>query len=104
MEMSHGCGGTSWGALPDYYHQQNAGKRNICVDLRQRQAKALVLELVAEADILIENYRPDVMPRLGLGFDVLSQVNPRLIMLSISGVWSWRSGIPSARICAHCAC
>ena len=73
------------GGLPGYYHQQNAGKRNICVDLRQQQAKALVLELVAEADILIENYRPDVMPRLGLGFDVLSQVNPRLIMLSISG-------------------
>ena len=73
------------GGLPGYYHQQNAGKRNICVDLRHQQAKALVLELVAEADILIENYRPDVMPRLGLGFDVLSQVNPRLIMLSISG-------------------
>ena len=73
------------GGLPGYYHQQNAGKRNICVDLRHQQAKALVLELVAAADILIENYRPDVMPRLGLGFDVLSQVNPRLIMLSISG-------------------
>ena len=73
------------GGLPGYYHQQNAGKRNICVDLRHQQAKALVLELVAEADILIENYRPDVMPRLGLGFEVLSQVNPRLIMLSISG-------------------
>ena len=73
------------GGLPGYYHQQNAGKRNICVDLRHQQAKSLVLELVAEADILIENYRPDVMPRLGLGYDVLSQVNSRLIMLSISG-------------------
>ena len=57
------------GGLPGYYHQQNAGKRNICVDLRNVGAKALVLELVAEADILIENYRPDVMPRLGLGDD-----------------------------------
>ena len=73
------------GGLPGYYHQQNAGKRNICVDLRHQQAKSLVLELVAEADILIENYRPDVMPRLGLGYDVLRQVNSRLIMLSISG-------------------
>jgi CoA:oxalate CoA-transferase len=44
-----------------------------------------VLELVRGADILIENFRPDVMPRLGLGYDVLSAVNPRLIMLSISG-------------------
>jgi crotonobetainyl-CoA:carnitine CoA-transferase CaiB-like acyl-CoA transferase len=78
-------GGHVVGGLPGYYHQQNAGKRNICVDLRNVGAKALVLELVAEADILIENYRPDVMPRLGLGYDELSQVNPRLIMLSISG-------------------
>ncbi|MEC7413378.1 MAG: CaiB/BaiF CoA-transferase family protein [Pseudomonadota bacterium] len=78
-----------WGhvvaGLPGYYHQQNAGKRNVCVDLRNAQSKQLVLDLVAEADILIENYRPDVMPRLGLGFDELSKVNPRLIMLSISG-------------------
>jgi len=73
------------GGLPGYYHQQNAGKRNVCIDLRHEQAKQLVLELVAEADILIENYRPDVMARLGLGYDQLSQVNPRLIMLSISG-------------------
>ena len=73
------------GGLPGYYHQQNAGKRNICVDLRNVGAKALVLELVAEADILIENYRPDVMPRLGFGYDELSRANPRLIMLSISG-------------------
>ena len=77
-----------WGrvvaGLPGYYHQQNAGKRNVCIDLRNAQSKQLVLDLVAEADILIENYRPDVMPRLGLGFDELSKVNPRLIMLSIS--------------------
>ncbi|MDB4036276.1 CoA transferase [Pseudomonadales bacterium] len=46
--------------LPGYYHQQNAGKRNICIDLRHPDAKALVNALVAEADILIENYRPDV--------------------------------------------
>ena len=78
-----------WGhvvaGLPGYYHQQNAGKRNVCIDLRNAQSKQLVLDLVAEADIVIENYRPDVMPRLGLGFDELSKVNPRLIMLSISG-------------------
>jgi crotonobetainyl-CoA:carnitine CoA-transferase CaiB-like acyl-CoA transferase len=78
-----------WGhvvaGLPGYYHQQNAGKRNVCIDLRHAQSKQLVLQLVAEADILIENYRPDVMPRLGLGFDELRKTNPRLIMLSISG-------------------
>ncbi|WP_293906561.1 CoA transferase [Phenylobacterium sp.] len=73
------------GGVPGYYHQQNAGKRNICLDLRAAGARELVLELVAQADILIENFRPDVMPRLGLGYEVLRAINPRLIMLSISG-------------------
>ena len=73
------------GGVPGYYHQQNAGKRNISIDLRHDQARDLVFDLVRHADILIENYRPDVMPRLGLGYDALKAINPRLIMLSISG-------------------
>jgi crotonobetainyl-CoA:carnitine CoA-transferase CaiB-like acyl-CoA transferase len=79
----------SWGrvvgGVPGYYHQQNAGKRNICVDLRAPGARELVLALVAQADILIENFRPDVMPRFGLGYERLRTANPRIIMLSISG-------------------
>lgn len=78
-----------WGAVkggvPGYYHQQNVGKRDICVDLRAPGAKELIYDLVAEADIVMENYRPDVMPRLGLGYAELAQHNPRLIYLSISG-------------------
>jgi CoA:oxalate CoA-transferase len=73
------------GGIPGYYHQQNAGKRNISVDLRAPGGRELILDLAKRADILIENYRPDVMPRLGLGYEVLNAVNPRLIMLSISG-------------------
>jgi CoA:oxalate CoA-transferase len=73
------------GGVPGYYHQQNAGKRNICIDLRAPAGVALALELAKHADILIENYRPDVMPRLGLGYEALRAANPRLIMLSISG-------------------
>lgn len=73
------------GGIPGYYHQQNAGKRNICLDLRAAGARELVLELVRHADILVENFRPDVMPRLGFGYEVLKAANPRLIMLSISG-------------------
>jgi len=73
------------GGIPGYYHQQNAGKRNICIDLRASGARELVFELVRCADIVIENYRPDVMARLGLGYADLRGINPRLIMLSISG-------------------
>ena len=71
--------------IPGYYHQQNAGKRDICIDLRADGARELVNALVAQADIVLENYRPDVMPRLGFGYEDLRKINPRLIMLSISG-------------------
>ena len=78
-----------WGkviaGLPGYYFQQNAGKRNISIELRAPGARELVLALVRQADVVIENYRPDVMPRLGLGWEALRKANPRLVMLSISG-------------------
>lgn len=78
-----------WGreiaGVPGYFHQQNAGKRNICIDLRNEGAVDLVKKLATQADILIENYRPDVMARLGIDYEALSHVNPRLIMLSITG-------------------
>ena len=73
------------GGVPGYYAQQNAGKRNICIDLRAPGARDLVFDLVRGADILLENYRPGVMARLGLDYEALKAVNPRLIMLSISG-------------------
>lgn len=78
-----------WGrdiaGIPGYYHQQNAGKRNLCMDLRAPGATQLVFDLVAHADIVLENYRPGVMKRLGIDYSALRGVNPRLIMLSISG-------------------
>ena len=77
--------GKKIGGVSSYYNQQNAGKRNISVDLSQPDGVALVHALVSRADILIENFRPDVMPRLGLSYETLSKLNPALIMLSISG-------------------
>lgn len=78
-----------WGAViggvSGYYAQQNAGKRNIAIDLKTAAGVSLVTRLATRADILIENFRPDVMPRFGLGYPQLSALNPRLIMLSISG-------------------
>jgi CoA:oxalate CoA-transferase len=71
--------------ITGYFHQQNAGKKNICIDLRAPDAPNLVKQLAANADIVIENYRPDVMDRLGVGYTDLDAVNERLIMLSISG-------------------
>ncbi|MBT5701401.1 MAG: CoA transferase [Gammaproteobacteria bacterium] len=77
--------GVKRGDISGYYHQQNAGKRNIAVDLRHPKGVEIVRSLVTQADVLIENFRPDVMQRLGLDYDTLAEINPRLIMLSISG-------------------
>src|SRR5215472_4369510 len=67
------------------YAQMNAGKRNVGIDLAAVSAPELVRELAGQADVLIENFRPGVMDRLGLGYDRLAAANPRLIMLSVSG-------------------
>ena len=77
--------GKNVAGISGFFNQQNAGKRNICLDLRAPGAAELVKRLAAEADIVIENYRPGVMRRLGIDYDVLSTVNPKLIMLSITG-------------------
>ena len=68
-----------------YFRQQNAGKRSITVDLTEPEGRDLVLRLAAVADVVTENFRPGVMSRFGLGWPELSAVNPRLVMLSISG-------------------
>lgn len=67
------------------YAQFNAGKRSVGVDLTVPGATALVADLAARADVLIENFRPGVMDRLGLGYRRLAATNPALVMLSVSG-------------------
>jgi crotonobetainyl-CoA:carnitine CoA-transferase CaiB-like acyl-CoA transferase len=68
-----------------YFLSVNRGKKSIVVDLKTEAGVALVRDLAAKCDILIENYRPGVMDRLGLGYDALSAANPRLIYCAISG-------------------
>lgn len=73
------------GGISGYFNQQNAGKRGMSVDLSKDRGVELVKLLVSQADVLIENFRPDVMGRLGLDYETLKALNPKLIMLSISG-------------------
>lgn len=68
-----------------YFGQLNAGKRSLALNLKSAEAINLVHQLVAETDILVENFRPGVMDRLGLGYEALRAINPRLIYCSISG-------------------
>src|SRR6516165_5117163 len=68
-----------------YFLSINRGKKSIVVDLKTKEGVALVREMAAQCDVLIENYRPGVMDRLGLGYETLSAINPRLIYCAISG-------------------
>ncbi|QHD06545.1 CaiB/BaiF CoA transferase family protein [Pseudomonas sp. R76] len=63
----------------------NRNKRSLALDLKQAEALAIVRELVKDYDILIEQFRPGVMERLGLGYAALKAINPRLIYVSITG-------------------
>jgi crotonobetainyl-CoA:carnitine CoA-transferase CaiB-like acyl-CoA transferase len=63
----------------------NRNKRSVVLDLKQAADKQALLDMIDQADVLVENYRPGVLDRLGLGWDVLHARNPRLILASISG-------------------
>ncbi|MGF6313646.1 crotonobetainyl-CoA:carnitine CoA-transferase CaiB-like acyl-CoA transferase [Bradyrhizobium sp. i1.8.4] len=62
----------------------NRNKRGITLDLKRPQGLALAKRLLAGADVIVDNYSVDVLPRLGLGYDVLRTLNPRLVMMSMS--------------------
>jgi len=76
----------------------NRGKRSIAIDLKAPDALARLRPLLEQADVLVEQFRPGVMDRLGLGYAALSEINPRLIYCAITGYG--QSG-PKAQIAAH---
>ena len=77
--------GRKLNGIGGYFNQQNAGKRSVCVDLAVEGSTDLLLKLAAEADIVLENFRPGIMEGFGLGWEQMKAVNPSLVMLSISG-------------------
>ncbi|MDA1099060.1 MAG: CoA transferase [Proteobacteria bacterium] len=67
-----------------YFIQHNQGKKGICIDPRQPAGLELLKALIAKADVLVENFSPGAIERLGLGWEVVHALNPKLIMCSIS--------------------
>lgn len=78
-----------WRMLNDgtsvWWQAQSRNKQSVCIDLRQPEGQALVRQLAASADVLIENFRPGTMEKWGMGWEELHALNPRLIMLRVSG-------------------
>ena len=77
--------GTQKNGVSGFFHNCNRGKRSLAVDLKSNAGIKAVKELVMQSDVLLHNYRPGVMDRLGLGSDVLRKLNPRLIYVAVSG-------------------
>ncbi|MGY2736081.1 CaiB/BaiF CoA transferase family protein [Sphingomonas sp. UYP23] len=73
------------GSGAGYFPMFNRNKRSICLDLKSEQGIALAKRLVAGADILVENFRPGTLARLGLGYEAMAETNPRLIYCSAKG-------------------
>ena len=73
------------GSGAGYFPMYNRNKRSLCVDLKAPAGKEAVLRLIDKADVVIENFRPGTMDRLGLGYEALSRRNPRLIYCSEKG-------------------
>lgn len=68
-----------------WWHVQSRNKRSLTLNLKEQEAQEIVRQLVAEADVLVENFRPGTLEGWGLGYEELKLINPRLIMLRISG-------------------
>jgi CoA:oxalate CoA-transferase len=77
-----------------YYVQQNAGKRNLSLDLNYAEAREIVTDMCREADVIVENFRPGTLARFGLGYEDVSAYNPGIVYVSMSGYGqstSWRN-------------
>lgn len=80
-----------------YYWSLHRNKKRLAIDLKRPEGVKLVHRLIEQIDVVVENFRPEVMDRLGIGYEQLSKINPGLIFLSISGYgqnsqWSQRPG------------
>ena len=72
-------------SISTYFTQQNVGKRNVSMDMRHQRGVDLLARLADTSDVLVENFRPGVMDRMGLGYETLAARNPRLVYASLTG-------------------
>lgn len=78
--------------LGGYFQSINRNKRSVCLDLKKPEGRAALLKLVANADVVVESFRVGVMERLGLSYEVLREVNPRLVYAALRGFGDKRTG------------
>ena len=67
-----------------YFVQQNRGKRSLCLDSRSEAGKTIICELIAKVDVLVENFAPGVIGRMGFDYETVRKINPKIVMCSVS--------------------
>ncbi len=67
-----------------YFVQQNRGKLSLCLDPRSEAGKAIIRELIAKVDVLVENFAPGVIGRMGFDYETVQRINPKIVMCSVS--------------------
>jgi CoA:oxalate CoA-transferase len=72
------------GERSGYFVQHNRGKKDVCVDPKNPEARAILRELAAKVDVLVQNYAPGVIDRLGLSYETVRAINPKIVMCSMS--------------------
>ena len=77
--------GTAHNGVPATFYSCNRGKKSIVIDLRVNAGKHILRQLIAEADVLLQNFRPGAIERMGFGEVVVRELNPRIVYVSISG-------------------
>ena len=84
------------GKHSSYFTQWNVGKKSVCLDLRQEPAIELLKKIAVKSDVLLQNFRPGMLENMGLGYPTLKQLNPGIILCSISGFG--QTGAESSRL------
>ncbi|HEU5093650.1 MAG TPA: CoA transferase, partial [Reyranella sp.] len=84
-QRHNAAGGARGNKINVSFLSLNRNKRSLAVDLKNPEGKAVLIELVKTADVFLQNYRPGVAKRLGVDYETLSQINPRLVYVSMSG-------------------
>ena len=87
------------GCVPEYnkklmgtsFLAQNANKKSVTLNLKEDKAKEIFRKLVATSDVIVENFRPGVMDRLGLGYEALKEINPKIVFCAISKCFCTRT-------------
>ena len=67
-----------------YFVQYNSGKKSLCMDMRKDESKEILRKLVKISDVFLQNFRPGTIDKMGFGYDVLHELNPKIIMVNVS--------------------